>query len=57
MVVKPEGKRKIGRPTMSWMDGVENDLRNLGVVNWRSKAEERDSWRKFLEQAKTYEGL
>jgi hypothetical protein len=33
---------------MSWMDGVEKDLRNLGVVNLRAKAQERDGWRKFL---------
>jgi hypothetical protein len=42
---------------MRWMDGVEKVLRNLGVVNWRAKAQERDGWRKFLEQAKTHEGL
>jgi hypothetical protein len=39
------------------MDGVEKDLRNLGVVNWRVKVQERDGWRKFLEQAKTHKGL
>jgi hypothetical protein len=38
-------------------DDVEKDLRNLGVVNWGVKAQERDSWRKFLEQAKTHERL
>jgi hypothetical protein len=47
MIVKPEEKRKKGRPRMRWMDGVETDLRNLGVVNWRTKAQERDGWRKF----------
>lgn len=26
-----------GRPRMRWMAGVENDLRNLCVVNWRAK--------------------
>jgi hypothetical protein len=57
MLVKPEGKRKKGRPRMRWMDGVEKDLRNLSVVNWKTKAQERDGWRKFLEQAKTQKGL
>jgi hypothetical protein len=57
MTVKLEGKRKKDRPRMRWIGGVENDLRNLGVVNWRAKAHERDGWRKFLEQAKSQEGL
>jgi hypothetical protein len=42
MLVKLQGKRKKGRPRMRWMDGVEKDLRNLGVVNWKTKAQERD---------------
>jgi hypothetical protein len=42
---------------MRWVDGVEKDLRNLGVVNWKTKAQERDDWRKFLEQTKTHKGL
>jgi hypothetical protein len=50
-------ERKKGRPRMRWMDGVEKDLMNLDVVNWKAKAEERDGWRKFLERAKTHEGL
>jgi hypothetical protein len=42
MLVKPEGKRKKGRPRMRWMDGVEKDLRNVGVFNWNKKAQELD---------------
>jgi hypothetical protein len=57
MIVKPEGKRKKSRPRMRWIDGVEKDLRSLGVVNWKAKAQERDGLRKILEQAKTHEGL
>jgi hypothetical protein len=49
MLVKPEGKRKKGRPRMRSMDDEEKDLRNLGVVNWKTRAQERDGWRKFLE--------
>jgi hypothetical protein len=48
IIVKPEGKRKKGRPRMRWIDGVEKDLRSLGVVNWKAKAQERDGWRKFF---------
>jgi hypothetical protein len=42
MLVKLERKRKIGRPTVRWMDDVEKDLRSLSVVNWKTKAQERD---------------
>jgi hypothetical protein len=54
MLVKPHGRRKKRRRRKRWMDGVEKDLRNLGMVNWKTKAQERDGWRKFLEQAKTH---
>jgi hypothetical protein len=29
------------------MDDVEKELRYLGAVNWKTKAQERDDWRKF----------
>jgi hypothetical protein len=57
MLVKSEGNRKKGRPRMGWMDGVEKDLRNLCVVNWKTKAQERNGWREFLEQIKTHKDL
>jgi hypothetical protein len=28
---------------------VEKDLRNLGLVNWKMTAQERDDWRKNVE--------
>jgi hypothetical protein len=56
-LVKPEGKRKKGRPRMRWMDGVEKDSRNLDVVNWKTKTQERDGRRKFLDQGKTHKQL
>jgi hypothetical protein len=42
---------------MRGMDGVEKDLRKLGVINWKTKAQERGGWTKFLEQGKAHKGL
>jgi hypothetical protein len=57
MLVKPEGERKKGRSRMRWMEDVERDVRNLSVFNWNTKAQERNGWRKFSEQAMTHKGL
>ena len=54
---KPEGRRRVGRPNLRWMDGVRRDAERLGVRNWRIKAKDRDGWRRLLESAKTLHGL
>jgi len=54
---KPEGRRRVGRPNLRWMDGVTRDAERLGVRNWRNKAKDRDGWRRLLESAKTLHGL
>jgi len=54
---KPEGRRQVGRPNLRWMDGVMRDAEKLGVRNWKSKAKDRDGWRRLLESAKTQHGL
>jgi hypothetical protein len=46
---KPEGRRRVGRPNLRWMDGVTKDAERLGVRNWRIKARDRDGWRRLLE--------
>jgi hypothetical protein len=50
---KPEGRRRVGRPNLRWMDGVMSDAERLGVRNWKSKAKDKDDWRRLLESAKT----
>jgi hypothetical protein len=32
---KLEGRRKVRRPRLRWLDDVENDLRELKVKMWR----------------------
>jgi hypothetical protein len=54
---KSEGIRRVGRSNLRWMDGVMRDAERLGVRNWRSKAKDRDGWRRLLESAKTLRGL
>jgi hypothetical protein len=54
---KPEGRRRVGRPNLRWMDGVTRGAERLGVRNWRIKARDRDVWKRLLESAKTLHGL
>jgi len=54
---KPEGRRRVGRPNLRWMDGVMRDVERLGVRHWRSKDKDRDGWRRLLESDKTLHGF
>ncbi|KAJ4451972.1 hypothetical protein ANN_03456 [Periplaneta americana] len=46
------GIRKKRRPKLRWFDGVTDDLVALGVRNWRRKAQERQTWKRIVEDAK-----
>jgi len=50
---KPMSKRPIGRPKTRWEDDVLEDMKNMNVGNWKKVAQNRDSWKKVLEQAGT----
>jgi hypothetical protein len=39
---KPGGVRSDGRPKLRWEDGVDQDMRILGVKNWKKVALDRD---------------
>jgi hypothetical protein len=47
LVVKPEGRRPLGRPRRRWEDGIRMDLREicLGGVDWIRLSQDRDRWR------------
>ena len=50
---KPMSKRPIGRPKTRWENNVLEDIRNMNVHNWKKMAQNRDSWKKAVEQART----
>ena len=54
---KPYATRPKGRPRVRWEDDVMNDLRKMGVTNWKQRTQERKQWKKIIEQAKTHKEL
>jgi hypothetical protein len=46
-------KRPIGRPKTRWEDDVLEDVKSMNISNWKKVAQNRDSWKKAVEQART----
>jgi hypothetical protein len=44
-------KRLKGRSKVKWKDDVENDVRQMGIVNWRQVGQDGDGWRRATEKA------
>jgi hypothetical protein len=42
--LKPQEKRYRGRPRKRWIDVMEEDLKTLGVEDWRGIIQDRDRW-------------
>jgi hypothetical protein len=49
---KPMSKRPIEKPKTRWEDDVLEDIKNMIVRNWKKVAQNRDSWKKIVEQAR-----
>jgi hypothetical protein len=47
LVVKPEGKRPLGRPRRRWVDNIRMALGEVGWcdVDWIGLAKDRNRWR------------
>jgi len=54
---KPDRARSAVRPKLRWEDGVDQDMRILGVKNWKEVALNRDDWAKLLKKARAHQGL
>ena len=46
-------KRPIGRPKTRWEDDVLEDIKSIKISNWKEIAQNRDSWKKVVEEART----
>jgi len=50
-------KRPIGRHKTRWEDDVLEDIGSMNVGNWKKVAQDRDSWKKAVEQARALHRL
>ena len=50
---KPMSKRRTGRPKARWEDDVLEDIKSVNVRNRKKVAQNRESWKKVVEQART----
>jgi hypothetical protein len=50
LVGKPEGKRRLGRPTRKWIDNIKMELREIrwDGMDWIDMAQDRDQWRALV---------
>ena len=46
-------KRPIERPKTRWEDDVLEDIKSINISDWKKVAQNRDSWKKVVEQART----
>jgi hypothetical protein len=53
---KPGGRREVVRPRIRWMDGVESDLRALGVKIRGNIARDREEWCRIVRDARALHG-
>ena len=53
----PGGSRSVERPRLRWMDDVREDLRRMGVTNWRIRAHRRGDWKMVVKETKVLQGL
>ena len=51
-MVKPAGKRPLGRPRRRWANNIKMDLREVGCggMDWIDLAQDRDKWRALVNE-------
>ena len=53
-MVKPEGKRPLGRHRRRWENNIKMDLQEVGCggMDWIELAQDRDRWRALVNAVK-----
>jgi len=54
---KPVCKRPIGRPKTRWEDDVLEDIKSINIGKWKEVAQNEDSWKGMVEQARNLHRL
>jgi hypothetical protein len=49
--------RPAGRPTLRWMDQVEEDINRMKIIGWMAKEKNKEELSRIVEQSKIYPGL
>jgi len=49
--------RRTGRPHLRWMDDVAADLLAMWIKQWMETMQDREKWRRIVEEAKAHPGL
>ncbi|GFU01097.1 uncharacterized protein TNCV_1817011 [Trichonephila clavipes] len=55
--VQPNGTRRMGKPNLRHIDGLEKVVLVLRTINLRTRAGIRLAWKRLFEKAKTHPGL
>jgi hypothetical protein len=50
---KPMSKRPTGRHKLRWEDDVLENIKSMNVSNWKNVAQNRERWKKVVEQSRT----
>jgi hypothetical protein len=53
---KPQGRRRIGRPKLRWLHGVEKDLWDIKVKRWQQKRMDREDRVSVIKELKAFRG-
>jgi len=41
-VLKPDGTQRVGKRRLMWLGSVEEEVKNIGVRNWRRESLDRE---------------